>query len=220
MESTRVAIARIAAIALAGSIVVTPVHAQRTAPAHWTWSLDSTAQHVTETDRIPAGTFGFVTMAPGWHVTMGPGGVLYDPREHAAGRFSVESRLFLFPGSAAAEYGVFVGGRDVAASGSSWVAFVVRRDRSAAVLRRSEGRVETVVPWTAHAAIRGGEQGGANVIRVVADSTVVFQVNDSTIATLPRDRVPVDGRFGFRIGRDLNLHVTSLDLTRRFAPLP
>lgn len=198
----------------------TSLWAQRTAPAHWKWVLDSAAQHVNLSDKVPPGTFGFVTMAPGWHVTMGPGGLLYDPRQAAEGRFVVESRLFLFPGEPPAEYGVFVGGRDLEGPGSSWTAFVVRRDQSAAVLRRQDGRIETVVPWTPHGAIRGGERGGANVIRVVADSVIIFQVNDSTIATLPRDRVPTGGRFGFRIGRDLNLHVTSLDLTRRFAPVP
>lgn len=198
----------------------TSLWAQRTAPAHWQWVLDSAAQHVNLSDKVPPGTFGFVTMAPGWHVTMGPGRLLYDPRQVAEGRFVVEARLFLFPGEPPAEYGVFVGGRDLEGPGSSWTAFVVRRDQSAAVLRRQGGRIETVVPWTAHGAIRGGERGGANVIRVVADSVIIFQVNDSTIARLPRDRVPADGRFGFRVGRELNLHITSLDLTARFAPVP
>lgn len=199
---------------------VTPLSAQRTAPAHWQWALDSAAEHVNLSDQVPPGTFGFVTMAPGWHVTMGPGGLLYDSRETVEGRFVLECRLFLFPGSTMAEYGVFVGGRNLEDGDGSWAALVVRRDGSAAVLRRQSGRIETVLPWTPHPAIRGGQRGGANVIRVVADSNIAFQVNDSTIATLPRDRVPTDGRFGFRVGRDLNLHVTTLDLTRRLAPVP
>ena len=49
-----------------------PLIAQPGAPAGWRWALDAPANHVTQTDVIPAGTFSFVSMAPGYHVTMGP----------------------------------------------------------------------------------------------------------------------------------------------------
>jgi hypothetical protein len=195
-----------------------PLASQRVAPTNWRWTLDSAARYDTLTDEIPRGTFGFVAMAPGWHITMGPGALLYDATHQADGRFTLQSRLFLFPGTPAAEYGVFFGGSELEGGNATWTAFVVRRDQSAAVVRRHQGRIETLVPWTSHAAIRGGSEGGANVLRVHVDSVITFQVNDSTIATLPRDRVATSGRFGFRVGPDLNLHVTTLDLTRRFAP--
>jgi hypothetical protein len=194
--------------------------AQPGAPAGWRWALDAPANHVTQTDVIPAGTFSFVSMAPGYHVTMGPGAALYDPRNVTSDRFILQSRLALFPGEAAAEYGLFVGGQRLDSSSASWVAFVVRRDGSAAVLRRANGVVEEVMPWTKHNAIKGGAQGAANVVRVVQDTAVHFLVNDSTIATFARSRVATEGVFGFRIGPALNLHITTLDITHRLAPVP
>ena len=130
------------------------------------------------------------------------------------------SRLALFPGDATAEYGLFVGGQGLDSASPSWVAFVVRRDGSAAVLRRANGAVEEIMPWTPHVAIKGGAQGAANTVRVVQDTAVHFIVNDSTIATFARARVATEGVFGFRIGPALNLHITTLDITHRLAPVP
>ncbi len=55
----------------------------------------------------------FVTMTPGWHITTGPAGILYDPSRTATGTFRVESEIFLFdPGDRHREaFGVFFGGR-------------------------------------------------------------------------------------------------------------
>ena len=195
-----------------------PLSAQKSAPEHWQWALDSTARHVTLTDSVPAGTFGFVAMPPGWHVTMGPGGLLYDPRYSLEKRFSIESRLFLFPGTAAAEYGVFVGGKDLNGAERRWVAFVVRRDGSAAVVRHDKGVTDSVMRWTKHEAVKGGAEGAANVLQIVVDTAVTFRVNGTAVSTFPRTQLNTDGLFGFRMGEGLNLHVTTLDLTNRLAP--
>ncbi len=194
------------------------LHAQKSAPEHWQWALDSTAQHVTRTDSVPPGQFGFVAMPPGWHVTMGPGGLLYDPRSSLEKRFSIESRIFLFPGTPGAEYGVFVGGKDLNGPERRWVAVVVRRDGSAAVVRHDKGVTDSVMRWTKHEAVKGGAEGAANVVQVVVDSAVTFRVNGAAVATFPRTQLNTDGQFGFRMGKGLNLHVTTLDVTQRMAP--
>lgn len=206
------------ALTVAALVFPSALAAQREAPPHWQWTLDAPAQHTTTTDKLPAGTFAFVTMPPGWHVTMGPGGLLYDPRETAVDRFTLESRLFLFPGEPPAEYGVFVGGAELGTAAARWIAFVVRRDGSAAVLTHAQGRTEPVLAWTKHDAVKGGASGGANVVQVAVDTAVVFSVNGAAIASFPRGQLATDGGFGFRIGQGLNLHVTTLDITRRLAP--
>jgi hypothetical protein len=33
-------------------------------------------------------------------------------------------------------------------------------------------------------------------------------------------QVGVDGRIGFRVGKDMNLHISTFDVTRRLAPAP
>jgi hypothetical protein len=173
---------------------------------------------VPETDVVAPGTFGFVEMAPGWHVTMGPGGLLHNPRLLAQGRFTIESRFALFPGAAPGEYGVFVGGTGLDSNSPAYTAFVVRRDGSAAVLRFQNGRAAMLHPWSASPVVRGGSEGGANVISVAVDSNVVFRVNGETIATLRRSGTPTDGAIGFRIAAGINLHITTLDLLQRIAP--
>lgn len=45
-------------------------------------------------------------MPPGWHITTGPGAVLYDPARVADGPFTLEAELFLFPGGNQDGFGV------------------------------------------------------------------------------------------------------------------
>ena len=103
--------------------------AQDSPPAGWSWALDREAKwasgsRMAKTDS----TFDFVHMAPGWHITMGPGGALFDPRERVSGRFIVEAELILFPDATNGEYGVFVGDRMADGASAEWTAFVVRAE--------------------------------------------------------------------------------------------
>lgn len=167
----------------------------------------------------PAGAWLFGTMAPGWHITTRPGVILFEPAYSARGRFVVESEAFLFPGESAAGYGIFVGGRDLDAT-RSYVAFLVRRDGSAAIESVDSGRTVALHPWTKAPAVVAGAAAGEvkNVLRVEAEAAAVtFLVNGQKVADVPRDGQRFDGVVGLRIGENLNLHVTNLDLTHRLA---
>lgn len=111
----------------------------------------------------------------------------------------------------------------IPAAGARWKAFVVRGDGHAAVLRHANGRTEELVPWVRHnAVVARGESGNArNVVRLRAEpDSVRFMVNDIVLQSWPRSAMSVDGRFGLRIGRDVNIHITNLDVMRRLAPFP
>jgi hypothetical protein len=57
-----------------------------------------------------------------------------------------------------------------------------------------------------------------NVLRVEAEAAAVtFLVNGQKVAEVPRDGGRFDGVVGLRVGENLNLHVTNLDLTHRLA---
>lgn len=191
------------------------------APPTWRWVTDTPARHVTTQD-VPDSVFLFVSMPPGWHVTMGPGGLLFDPRHFAEGRYSLETEIFLFPGQSDAEYGLFVGGTDLEGPQAAYAGFVVRRDGSFAVLRRRGGTTSVLVPWTRHDSIPPHPGSGTvkNVLRVDADSVVTFRANGALLATVPRDSVPLAGSFGFRVGQRVDLHASRLDATHRLAPVP
>jgi hypothetical protein len=193
--------------------------AQLSAPPGWKWITDSEARLVSSLD--PAeGTWLFGVMAPGWHITTRPGATLFDPAYSGRGRFVVESEIFLFPGSSQAGFGVFVGGRNLE-SGGQYVAFLLRRDGSAAIESMDAGRSVLLHPWTPSAAVVPGKTAGdpvKNVLRVEAEATAVtFYINGQKAADTPRDASRFDGIVGLRVGSDLNLHVTNLDLTHRLA---
>lgn len=193
-------------------------------PPGWLWTLDGPARLENGGRFSPSDTtFDFVRMAPGWHITMGPGAALHDPRERAEGRFAVQTELILFPNASANEYGLFVGGRALDGADKQWFAFVVRADGSAAVMHRAGRETHLVMPWTTHAAVKPKVAGESvtNVLAVRAEpDSVRFLVNGERIAAFARASLDADGSFGFRIGQGVNLHITNLDITRRLAPYP
>jgi hypothetical protein len=78
-----------------------------------------------------------------------------------------------------------------------------------------------ITEWTKHPAITTwagkGEAGTAkNVLVVEVEPDVVrFQVNGSEVASLPRDRIDADGVVGLRVNHGVNVHVSSLVVTKR-----
>lgn len=196
----------------------------QTAPAGWKWLTDGAARMVaTEAEaKGGPGRMWFVEMAPGYHVTTGPGAVLYHPNLTAEGRFELESEFFLFPDASGAEYGVMIGGKQLDGSDARWLALVVRGDGSAGVMERKGGADRMVREWRAASAVVAAKPGGSarNVVKVVVGADVRFLVNGAEVAKLPRADIDADGAVGLRVGNGVNLHVTSFDLLRRLAPVP
>ena len=208
-----------AAMAAAVSAMANVAAAQSTPPADWRWVTDLPARATSEP--VSDSAFVFSTMPPGWHVTMGPGGLLIAPAPGAAGRFALESQLFLFPGTSEEGVGLFFGGAAVEQGGKDYTAFLVRRDGSTAVMRGGATPV-WLRQWSRHDSLPAmPADGEAHPYRLRVEGEagmVTFKVNGHAVQSIPRDSAQVDGRFGFRVGRDLNLHITSLDYTQRFAP--
>ena len=198
--------------------------AQLKTPADWKWRQDTQAPLVDGMKTAP-GSWAFVQMPPGWHVTTGPGVLLYPSSQgEVDGNYSLEAEIFLFPGESTEEYGLFVGGRDIDASAApEYVAFVLRRDGHAAILRQGGGSPTAVSAWQRHAAILAGKPADnvKNVLRVDVDAVnATLSVNGEKVVSVPRAGIGGDGRIGFRIGKDMNLHISSLNVTRRLAPVP
>ena len=45
-------------------------------------------------------------------------------------------------------------------------------------------------------------------------------MNGAKVASVPRQELKADGRIGFRVGKDMNLHIATLNVTRKLAPVP
>jgi hypothetical protein len=199
--------------------------AQLKTPADWKWRQDAAAPLAAGATMEP-GSWVFVQMPPGWHVTTGPGVLLYPTTSgDAAGNFSIEADIFLFPGESREEYGLFLGGQEIDTSGTpDYSAFVLRRDGHAAVLRRRGGQTTAVADWQRHESIvahPGGNESIKNTIRVDVDPVnAAMFVNGVKVLSVARQALRVDGRIGFRVGKDVNLHIATLNLTRKLAPVP
>jgi hypothetical protein len=161
-------------------------------------------------------------MPPGWHVTTGPGAILFNPVNSASGRFAVTVEVHLFPGTSQEGYGVFIGGSGLDGPQASYLAFVARRDGSAGIERVTGSARTWIMPWTPNGAVKphtGGDGTAFNTLRMsVEPDSVRFEANGTRVAALARGDLPVDGTFGLRAGSGVNLHVTNLDLTQRYAP--
>ena len=189
------------------------------APPGWKWVTTADAKRVDTLDPSE-GSWLFGTMAPGWHITTRPAVLLFEPRYTTRGRFAVESESFLFPGASAAGFGIFVGGADLEAR-ARYVAFLIRRDGSAAIESVDAGRSAMLSAWSKSPAVQpGGEAGepARNVLRIDGEAEVVrFTVNGTMVAEVPRASAAFDGIVGLKAGERLNLHVTNLDITHRLA---
>lgn len=189
-------------------------------PPGWKWVTDTPAQIVSGLE--PAdGQWLFGTMAPGWHITTRPGVILFEPTYSGRGRYVVESEMFLFPGASQSGFGILVGGADLEGAGRRYVAFLIRRDGSAAIERYESGKPAALHSWARADGVAphpGGNGTARNVIRVeVEAASAAFLVNGKQVAETPRIGDALDGTIGLRIGPDVNIHVTNLDITHRLA---
>ena len=218
-------IRNVAGLVSALALLATSPVAQLQTPTDWKWRTDAPAK-VTSESKLGPDMWHFVAMPPGWHITMGPGGLLYPTGKTASGNFVLQAEMFLFPGDGQQEYGLFLGGQGIEPETSNprYVAFVARRDGQAAVLKLSGTSVEPLVVWKPNDAVvphAGGESTAKNILRVeVGPTEIAFSANGREIAKVPRAGLSTDGAFGFRVGKDLNMHISTLDVTQRLAPIP
>lgn len=178
-------------------------------PAGWTIRPDEAGQE---------SQIKFVTMSPGWHVTVGTAAIYYRATDQAKAPFTLTSKIHLFPGTGSHQeaFGLFIGGKDLAGAKEEYTYFLIRGDGTFKVKFREGDKVSDVTPgWTANPAIVQSKADGpvANVVAVSAkDDKVSFQVNGKEVwSGKVKD---TNGQVGLRINHNLNMHVESLDLTK------
>lgn len=202
-------------------LTATTLAAQLQPPKTWRWRTDAPAELSTVTDKVQDSAFTFVEMPPGWHVTMGPGGVLYEPRYFAEGVYSVESQIFHFPNSSNGEYGIAVGGADLEGPNARYVAFVARADGSVAAWEQNGSERRILSEWKRAEAVtpNEGKDVVGNVLKLsVSKTEAVLRANGLDVLILPLNGLSLNGQFGFRVGKGVNMHAASYTLTLRLAP--
>lgn len=193
-------------------------------PAGWRSILDAPARHEPGQLEPNAGeAYRFVSMAPGWHITTGPGTLLFNPALVAGGRFRLETELFFFPDPTDQPLGIFVGGTglDGPLSGVQWFGLLVKRDGTAGVVHNHGTEHHPMVPYARADSLPPHPGNGTPRVTLAIDveaDSVRFFVNRGRVAAVPRADLKLDGPFGFRVGQGLNLHVVRLDYTTKLAP--
>ena len=193
-------------------------------PAPMKKELERPADWVVRQDDPSGQTIYFVKMPPGWHITTGPGSILYHPDRKASGRYRVEAEIFLFPGKSKGGHGVFYGGQrlDDQAEGPTYWTWLLYRDGSLENGHYVKGTYSGGSKGEKHPAVVPSSQEKAvkNVLAIEIDgNTVRLLVNGQQVAATTNESPQTgswDGTVGLRVDPDVNLHVTRLDVT----PLP
>jgi hypothetical protein len=194
--------------------------------------LQRPADWVTRADEgdDAAATLYFVSMPPGWHITTGPGVILYDPAKSCQVPCRIEAEIYLFPGKSEGGYGVFFEGVGLdSQEGPNYDTLLLRWDGAVARANWINGKRVPPSRWEPHFAHRVakalpdkpvknvitidfGEEDGRRVGR--------FLVNGESVRTeyfrpnLPR-RLPHGGLVGLRVDAGVNIHVTRLDVIQK-----
>lgn len=193
-------------------------------PAGWRAVTDGPAEYSAAGIEPNAGAkYNFVNMAPGWHMTTGPGTLFFNPALRAAGRFRLETEFFLFPNPSDQPVGLMVGGTGLEGplANVQWFGLLVRRDGTAGVVHNHGTEHHPMVPYAKADSLPPHPGADSQRILLVVDAeadSVRFFVNRGRVAAVPRASVNLDGPFGFRVGQALNLHVVRLDYTQKLAP--
>ena len=161
----------------------------------------------------------FVTMEPGYHVTLGPATILYRKSNRANGPFHTLATFHQMKKLEHSEgYGLFMGGQALDGKDQKYTYFLVRDDGSYLIKRRDGDKTSEVTKgWTAHPAVKKGDAEGktTNLLEIDAKqnpSKIEFKVNGQTVYTAEAKSMEVKGIVGLRVNHNLDLHVEGFDL--------
>lgn len=161
----------------------------------------------------------FVTMEPGYHLTLGPATLLYRKSDRANGPFHTLATFHQMKKLEHAEgYGLFIGGQALDGKGQKYTYFLVRDDGTYLIKRRDGDKTSEVTKgWTAHPAVKKGNAEGktTNLLEIDAKqnpSKIDYKVNGQTVHTADAASTTVKGIVGLRANHNLDLHVEGFDL--------
>lgn len=161
----------------------------------------------------------FVTMEPGYHLTLGPATILYRQTDQANGPFHTLATFHQMKKLKHSEgYGLFLGGQALAGKDQKYTYFLVRDDGSYLIKRRDgEKTTDLSKGWTPHPAVKKGDASGkaTNLLEIDAKqdpSKVDFKVNGQTVHTANAKDMSTKGIVGIRVNHNLDLHIEGFDL--------
>ena len=155
----------------------------------------------------------FVTMGDGYHVTLGPSVILYNPKQRAEGAYRARATFTQTKAPQHPEaYGLLLGGQNLDAANQDYLYFLVRGDGKFLVKHRAGAETHTLFDWTEHAAVKRADAAGKATNTLAFEATAKgarFLVNGTEVAKLPRAaQLNTDGVVGLRVNHNLDVHVS------------
>lgn len=163
-------------------------------------------------DRGTGDQINFAIEGEVYHFAMGPAGTFYRSDWTKSGDYQFSARLTQTKApSHPISYGLMFGGSDLAGANQTYSYFLVRNQGEYYIANREGAKRPTaVVDWTVHPAIvkQGADGRQANTLGVqVQGDNVIFTINGTEVARLPKSKLHTDGMYAFRIGHNLDVDV-------------
>jgi hypothetical protein len=182
-----------------------PVQGGGALPSGWTARTDKEGQ---------TANIKFVTMAPGYHLTLGPATILYRQQDMAKGPFHTLAKFDQTKKPKHPEgYGLFIGGQSLAGKDQKYTYFLVREDGTYLIKRRDGDKTSEISKgWTPHGAVKKADASGkaSNLLEIDAkrDPTKVdFKVNGQTVHSMKASELTTKGIVGLRVNHNLDVHI-------------
>lgn len=153
----------------------------------------------------------FARAGDGYHATLGPSAIFYNPTHQAAGEYTAGATVTQRRATQHPEgYGIIVGGRNLDGPDQEYVYFLVRQDGQFLIKHRAGSETHTLHEWTEHPAIAklGADGTATNALAVEAGAQRTrFLVNGVEVANLGNANLDTAGIAGLRINHGLDVHV-------------
>jgi hypothetical protein len=196
------------------ALAVVPLAAQ--APDGWMVRVDRST-NANDPDDNPK--VKFVSMGKGFHITSGPAGTYWHPKNTAMGNFTAKATFILFkPSGHTNYYGLTFGGEDLGGPKQNYIYFMVAQDGTYAVIHRA-GEETHSIQRGKHQAIQvpGADGRSTNALEVrVTAKDISYVVNGTVVHTTPKSGMTAktDGIVGVRVNHLLDVHIDGFEVTK------
>ena len=202
------------------AVFAVPIAAQ--GPAAWKVRIDG-SQSASAPDAAP--TLKFAPTAKGFHLTGGPGAILWDPARTLKGIFSVKATFTLMkPSDKVTYYGLAFAGNNLEGAAPSFIYFTIAQDGTFQI-RHREGAEIHDMDKSLHFAIRkpGANGRSVNTLEVqVAPTAVSYLVNGAVVDATPNRpgtgayTERTEGLAGIRIDDPVDVQVDGFEVMSPF----
>jgi hypothetical protein len=200
-------------ILLACSLVL-PLSAQ--SPEGWQVRIDRSQNAQDPDDRSD---ITFMSMGKGLHVSSGPAGTFWHPRNSAKGNYTLKATFNLNkPSSHTNYYGLVFGGNALEGASQVYTYFVVAQNGTFLIRQRNGEATTDVKTRGEHESVKRPDSAGrsTNTLEVrVAGDTVSYLVNGAVVHTGPKGTLNTDGLTGFRVNHQLDVTVEGFEVQSR-----